>query len=33
MIKILGKQKLDSIIKEEMEHISLLSKELLELKK
>lgn len=29
----LGKQKLDSIIKEEMEHISLLSKELLELKK
>jgi len=29
----LGKQKLESIIKEEMEHISLLSKELLELKK
>jgi len=29
----LGKQKLDDIIKEEMEHISLLSKELLELKK
>ena len=27
----LGKQKLDDIIKEEMEHISLLSKELLEL--
>jgi rubrerythrin len=29
----LGKQKLDSIIKEEMEHIRLLSKELLEYKK
>jgi len=29
----LGKQKLDDIIKEEMEHISLLSKELIELKK
>ena len=29
----LGKEKLDDIIKEEMGHISLLSKELLELKK
>jgi len=29
----LGKQKLDSIIKEEMGHISLLSKELMELRK
>jgi rubrerythrin len=29
----LGKNKLDAIIKEEMDHISLLSKELLELKK
>jgi len=29
----LGKQKLDDIIKEEMGHISLLSKELMELKK
>jgi rubrerythrin len=29
----LGKQKLDNIIKEEMGHISLLSKELIELKK
>jgi len=31
--KHLGKEKLDEIIKEEMNHISLLSKELIELKK